>query len=130
MAGRGPAPKPDAVRRRAGKPATVIESGTSTPAPPLPPGDWSRETRDWYSTWCRSPQAQRFTPTDWQRLTMLAHVVDQFYAEPSVKLLAEVRINESLLGATEADRARLRWEIKPDATPTTSRTPVIRLQVT
>ncbi|MGH3762943.1 hypothetical protein [Actinophytocola sp.] len=64
-----------------------------------------------------SPQAQAFTVTDWQRLHMLAPLVDQYFAEPRKELLAEIRLNEGLLGATHVDRLRARITITPPANP-------------
>jgi hypothetical protein len=43
---------------------------------------------------------------------LLAPLVDQYLAAPKQSLLAEIRLNESLLGATEADRLRLRWDVE------------------
>jgi hypothetical protein len=77
-------------------------------------GSFSEETRRWYATWAGSPQASMFTGTDWQRLAMLAPLVDAYFAEPTKELLGEIRLNEALLGATPVDRLRLRWKL-PDA---------------
>lgn len=63
---------------------------------------------------------------------MLAPLVEAYWAEPNVRVLGEIRLNESLLGATEADRARLRWDLKQDSKPANgvqSSAPVVRLQV-
>lgn len=73
---------------------------------------YTPRTLDWYETWRRAPQASAFTVTDWQRLHMLAPIVDAFWLEPSAKLLAEIRLNESLLGATHVDRMRGRIKVE------------------
>lgn len=111
--GLGPAPNPN--RRRVNKdtfggPQTVRADGR-TRGPALK-GTWSAATRSWYNTWRKSPQASLFTATDWQRLTMLAPLVERFFAEPDVKLMTEIRQNETLLGATHLDRLRTRISIE------------------
>lgn len=117
MAGFGPPPNPRRRRRNADTYAaeTVTVSGAAASmAPKLPNASkYSRATRRWYETWCSSPQAQAFTPTDWQRLHMLAPLVEQYFAEPRKDLLAEIRLNEGLLGATHVDRLRARITIAP-----------------
>nr|BFD90702.1 hypothetical protein KitaXyl93_20620 [Kitasatospora sp. Xyl93] len=114
MAGVGPTPSPNR-RRRNGDPVegTVLPAGGFTgPAPDLPGGhDYDSRTLSWYDTWKRSPQAATFLPTDWQRLHMLAQLVEAFWEEPKKELLAEIRLNEAALGGTAADRMRLRWSL-------------------
>jgi len=75
----------------------------------------SKATRAWYRTWARSPQALRFAATDWQRLHMLAGLVERYFADPSKELMSEIRLNEAKLGATPEDRMRLRWRIVDQA---------------
>jgi len=127
MAGRGPAPKDPAQRVRRNKEVRhQLDVEVEVVAPALPnAGSFSPSMVSWYETWCGSPQAQRFTGTDWQRLHLLAPLVEAYFQEPKASVLAEIRLNESLLGATEADRQRLRWDlpkpeqvdsVKPDAT--------------
>lgn len=65
----------------------------------------------WYETWRTSPQADAFLPTDWQRLHMLAVLVEEYWAEPKKELLSEIRLNEAALGGTAADRIRMRWVV-------------------
>jgi len=123
MAGRGPAPKESSRRqRRNATPGTTeLDSGARVKRPPaLPPRagrgrKWSASTRRWYEVWRRSPQATLFTATDWQRLHMLAALVEEFYLAPTKELLGEIRLNEAKLGATPEDRQRLRWEIIDDS---------------
>lgn len=80
--------------------------------PPLPNAEnLLSATVTWYGTWATSAQASRFTATDWQRLHMLAPLVEQYFLEPSAKLFSEIRLNEAKLGGTPEDRARLRWKI-------------------
>jgi hypothetical protein len=119
MAGIGPVPKDPAQRRRRnGDPvgATVLPaSGPEQSTPPLPGGhDYDSRTLAWYETWRTSPQASTFLATDWQRLRMLAQLVEAYWQEPKKELLSEIRLNEASLGATPADRARLRWIVSQD----------------
>lgn len=113
MAGMGPAPSPNRRRANADTFAadkTTVQADGRTRGPALGRG-YRTETRAWYATWRKSAQARAFTPTDWQRLMMLAPLVDSYWREPDVKLLTEIRQNESLLGATPLDRLRARISV-------------------
>jgi hypothetical protein len=72
-------------------------------------------TRNWYETWARSPMAALFTAVDWQRLAMLAPLVDEHHREPSIRVMTELRLQESQLGATVLDRQRMRVRVGPPA---------------
>lgn len=113
MAGYGPPPSENKRRRNAdryeGLQVTVSADGKPV-APPLPLG-YSPDVRRWYATWCLAPQAQAFTVTDWQRLHMLAPLVQRYFETPDRALLSEIRLNESLLGATHVDRLRARIKL-------------------
>jgi hypothetical protein len=116
MAGNGPPPSENKRRRNAdayeGHEVTV-QSDAEVRGPELPHAAlYGPQTLAWYETWRRAPQAAAFIGTDWQRLIMLAPLVDAYYLEPSTKLLAEIRLNEGLLGATHADRLRARIKIE------------------
>lgn len=122
MAGIGPVPKdPSQRRRRNADPvagAVLPAAGPDGPTPVLPGGhDYDSRTLAWYETWRSSPQAALFLATDWQRLHMLAQLVEQYWAEPKKELLSEIRLNEAALGGTAADRARLRWSVADDEAP-------------
>jgi hypothetical protein len=57
-------------------------------------------------------------------LLTVEELADAYFANPSKDLLAEIRQNESKLGATPEDLMRLRWKIEEPpvrATPTKSR---------
>lgn len=84
--------------------------------PELPDAEFfAPQVLRWYDTWCKSPMRHVFSNTDWERLHLLAHVVQSFYNKPSASLMAEIRQNESLLGATHHDRVRMRINvIRPD----------------
>ncbi|MCG6499451.1 hypothetical protein [Kitasatospora sp. A2-31] len=129
MAGTGPVPKPaDQRRRRNADPtagAVLPADGPAGPTPVLPGGhDYDSRTLEWYETWRSSPQASLFLATDWQRLHMLAQLVELYWTEPKKELLSEIRLNEAALGATAADRARLRWTVaEPDEPAARKRSP-------
>lgn len=115
MAGRGPAPKPEARRRNAPAVAGMTVETDGTPiGPELPDGDWHPLAQDWYDTWRRSAQARAFLDTDWQRLRMALVLVDAYYTSPATSILSEIRLNEAALGATLVDRQRLRMTVTQD----------------
>jgi hypothetical protein len=119
MAGYGPPPAERKRHRNAdryeGHEVEVDASATVT-APPLP-GRHPKAVQDWYAVWCSSPQAQAFTVTDWQRLHMLAPLVGRYYKTPDKSLMSEIRLNESLLGATHVDRLRARIKVADETPP-------------
>lgn len=121
MAGYGPPPAENRRRRNAdrydGLQVEVPADG-SAEAPPLP-GRWPAAVTRWYAVWASSPQAQTFVATDWQRLHMLAPLVSRYFKAPDKSLMAEIRLNESLLGATHVDRlrARIKFEAEEPTTP-------------
>ena len=124
MPGVGPPPKRPSERRKprpkGSEPPRRTLKASPSAAPPLPDAvHLSERTRAWYRTWSTSPQAARFLATDWQRLGMLAALVERYFEAPTPALMAEVRISEASLGATEADRLRLRWDVADESAPTT-----------
>lgn len=86
---------------------------------------WAQKTQEWYEGWRISAQAQRFTPTDWEELFLATLLYDQiiFTAKGRTLAMAELRQRVAKLGATEDDRARLRYTIVDDASqiPTNAR---------
>jgi hypothetical protein len=118
----GPVPKDPAQRLRRNRETRVAlpaAGNESWPPLPLPPsGDpWPDVVQAWYATWARSPQATQFTDTDWQRLHMLAPQVLDYWTTFDRAALAEIRMNETMLGATVADRKRLAWDVAADDAP-------------
>jgi len=117
----GPLPKAERqrardTRRREGEFVTVTADGR-TRGPALK-GDYRPETHAWYQTWRKSPQAHLFEATDWNRLILMAPLVDAYFARPNAAGLSEIRLNEERLGALYGDRLRARMHIaddKPDA---------------
>ncbi len=123
MAGSGPAPKP--ARRRRNEDTysdvskTVVDDGEIV-GPALGAGDWSPDTRSWWEIWRRSPQAKTFIETDWVRLRDIASLREAFYRKPTALLFAEIRQNESLLGATYVDRLKGRIKVTKQAEASSS----------
>ncbi|GII83283.1 hypothetical protein Ssi03_12730 [Sphaerisporangium siamense] len=114
MAGRGPAPKENAVRRNVVD-LSHLEGDEDVPdrlKKLFKRDGYSVATQRWWDTWVESDQAESFKTTDWQRLQMLAPLVEAYYRRPGHNALAEIRQNESLLGATVTDRMRLRMNRK------------------
>lgn len=127
MAGLGPPPKEGGklgrYQSQLDKPEHEL-AADSCEAPRLPGyREYSYRVKRWWDTWVASPQAQTFVATDWQRLLMLAPMVGAYYAlmegdvravRSALLILAEIRQNESLLGATHLDRLRGRIKIDRD----------------
>lgn len=111
MAGQGVAPKPADRRVRRNKdtkPTTTLRF-TKANAPALPDDiDWHDRTRDWWSMWADSPQADTFTATDWSFLLDTALMHHAMWSKGQWTLAAEVRLRVAKFGATPEDRARLR----------------------
>lgn len=114
MAGRGPAPKDPATRRRRNvdpTPTTTVSAGDVLRGPELPPAySWHPQTRAWWDTWRHSPQAQNMTATDWDFMLDTA-VLHTGMWMGEAKLAAEVRLRVAKFGATPEDRARLRMQV-------------------
>lgn len=88
------------------------------PLPTAPNGQpWPEVVQSWYSVWASSPQASQFLATDWQRLHMIAPLILEYYGSFDRAVFIEIRLNESLLGATVVDRQRLRMDL-PAQQPT------------
>jgi hypothetical protein len=120
MAGNGPAPSESRRRRNADTYADVRTRlvvdeelrGPELRGGPDARSKWRTRTREWWDTWRRSPQACVFLDTDWERLRMIAVLVDQYWARPHHLIMAEIRLNESLLGATHVDRLKARMKVE------------------
>jgi hypothetical protein len=110
----GPPPKENRRRRNADTyadvRATVVDDGELVG--PALEGDWTPMVRAWWDTWRRSPQAKTFLATDWMRLRMIAPLLEKYLAAPHHLVLAEIRQNESLLGATHTDRLKARIKVE------------------
>lgn len=115
MAGRGPAPNPDARRRNLRPELGELGAPYSGPTPKMPyrrhPETgrrmaWSAATKEWWDVWCTSAEANRFTGPTWQRLRMLVPLAERAFAG-DLEAIKEIRLQESLLGAMPADKLRL-----------------------
>lgn len=114
MPGRGPAPKDPSQRIRRNKdtlPTVIVVPDDEIRGPDLPEGfDWPAQTRQWWLTWRRSPQAQMFTDTDWSFLLDTATLHAEFWLGDR-SVAAELRLRVAKFGATPEDRARLKLAV-------------------
>lgn len=117
MAGRGPAPKPESLRQRRNKKvgSAMLEAsnmGENVPELPNPDGRvWHPLTlKDW-NQWWTSEVASRYLPIDVSGLGQLAVMTDEFYKQPDVSKMQEIRMQRKDFGLTPLDRSRLQWEV-------------------
>jgi hypothetical protein len=128
MAGHGPAPKPNRRRRNIDTYADVqtrltadgpsrMRGPTLSKATCGVSDEWEHPVHAlveaWWATWRRSPLTEAWLDTDWQRLAMLAPLVASYHERPHHLTMAEIRQNESLLGATHVDRLKARIKVEP-----------------
>jgi hypothetical protein len=112
-----PIPKEPSQRVRRNKEHRLSLARDGLVRGPEPDDRWCEATVGWWETWRRSIQAQVFEDTDWQRLRMVAGLVERLHtdgrlsANAQTQLVAEVRQNEQKLGATLEDRIKLRLDI-------------------
>ena len=55
--------------------------------------------------------ASQWLGPDADALGRLALLWDQFYQNPDVKVMAEIRLQEQRFGLSPLDRSRLQWEV-------------------
>lgn len=123
MAGKGPRPKGNAVRRNSDPVGLRVYTAERVEQPDLPEFDvsikiddvmvsqefvWPDATRRWWQTWGDEPMAEDFTATDWDFLLDTALLHARVWGEGDLKLLPELRLRVAKMGATGEDRARLR----------------------
>jgi hypothetical protein len=130
MAGRGPAPGANPNRKNPWERRHRVQDaefedlpseGYQGAYPKLPASyldvdesvRFLKRTREWYETWARSPMACRFTAVDWMRLQDIAPLKDRYYRKQTPSLAGELRLQESLFGATVLDRQRMHWRVLP-----------------
>jgi len=134
MPGRGPAPKAQRVRpndqaRRDAETTVRVDDGVVR-GPALPTrmpavaigenedvefvSEWPEQTRSWWETWRRSPQAQGWGATDWDFLLDSALLHARLWLGDA-KVAAELRLRVAKFGATPEDRMRLREVIAVSA---------------
>lgn len=120
MAGMGPAPKPDAQRRRRNSPTfdwTVLPSeGRSDPPPPLPLWkSWSEATTVAWAEWWATPQATAWDQSGrslWRWLLLFERMVTE--PDAPVTVHAQLQGIEDRHGFTPAAMLKLRWRIVED----------------
>ena len=111
-----PGPPPSEHKRRrnadayAGLHTTVVDDGELT-GPGLEGASWSAAARAYWDIWRTSPQAKAFLATDWACLRMTLLLVEDYLRNPTAQKLAVIASNEARLGATVADRLRLRMRV-------------------
>ncbi|MFJ9694956.1 hypothetical protein [Kitasatospora sp. NPDC101183] len=138
MAGRGPAPKDPATRRRrntGAAPLLTLEPDEELRGPELPVGvlgeddgqpiDWHPMTKLWWESWRTSAQAQTFTATDWRFLVDTALMHHTMWAKGRWEFASEVRLRAAKFGATPEDRMRLKIQVETpeSARPAATATP-------
>ncbi len=124
MAGHGPPPDPNAVRRnKPSVPTTTIRShgrvyGFDLPEDALGEGEaWHPVVVRWWEAWRRSPQAVTMsTDADWFELLACARLYNDFWSRQRGRTMvaAELRQRVSKFGATHEDRLRLRLTVELD----------------
>jgi hypothetical protein len=122
MAGKGPAPKGNSVRRNASVVALRVIEVEPVEQPELPSFDvtitvdgkvftrefeWPERTREWWRMWGSSPLSSEFTETDWSELLDTALLHARFWSGQT-GVANELRLRVAKFGATPEDRARLR----------------------
>ena len=117
MAGPGRVPKPrHMLARPSARKSKVVEyAGPVIERPELRhsnDGHWHALTLAWWDAVWASPVAAEFTPTDTDGLGRLAVLIDRFWANPSVPLAAEIRLQEARYGLDPIARRRLQWEVR------------------
>lgn len=126
MAGRGPAPKDPATRRRRNVqpiPTTVVAADGQLRGPDLPDEhDWPVRTKAWWHTWRTSPQSQTMTDTDWDFLLDTALLHAELWSGNGA-VASELRLRVAKFGATPEDRARLRIQVSDDKPASATKQP-------
>lgn len=120
MAGMGPAPKPDAQRRRRNSATfewTLLPSeGRAGDPPPLPSwGSWSAATVEAWGEWWSTPQATAWDQSGrslWRWLMLFEKMLTD--AEAPVSLHTQLQAIEDRHGFTPAAMLKLRWRIVAD----------------
>lgn len=122
MAGKGPAPKGNAVRRNATVTPLKVLHAQAAEQPELPSFnvkinvkgevfvrefEWPDQTREWWAMWKESPLSADFIDSDWSFLldTALLHAA---LWNGDMSVMNELRLRVAKFGATPEDRARLR----------------------
>lgn len=90
-----------------------IGDGVIRRVPSLPKHrNWHKMTRLWWRHVWRSPMAAEYIEADIHGLYRLVELIDRYWEDPTPKLNAEIRLEQTNYGLTPLDRLRLRWEIR------------------
>ena len=131
MAGRGPAPKPAALRQRRNKHSTAASLPSAADAadfeiPALPDREpdadeevaapWHPKVRDWWNAVWQSPMAAEFLASDMKGgLVLIAGLYQDFHTATSrtarKEAATEIRLQEARYGLDPISRRRLQWEV-------------------
>lgn len=125
MAGRGPAPKQNAVRRnKESTERTRLVASTRARGPELPKGvlpfdprtkkreTWNGRTKAWWAHLRRSPQANLIqSDVEWDYLLDTALMHHSMWQRGRWEFANEIRMRLAKFGITPEDRLRLRVEI-------------------
>lgn len=127
MAGRGPAPKPSALRQRRNRTTTSATlpseaESARNEVPDLPPrdceddDDWHPKVVEWWKAVWRSPMAVEFLDADMRGgLIVLAGLYQDFHTATSrtgrKDAATEIRLQEARYGLDPISRRRLQWEV-------------------
>lgn len=131
MAGRGPVPKPNAVRRNKQPERTQLVASTHPRGPELPKGvlpvdrrsgereTWNAQTKKWWGHLRRSPQANLIqSDVEWDYLLDTALMHHTMWEKGRWEFANEIRMRLAKFGITPEDRLRLRVEIaEPSGAP-------------
>lgn len=126
MAGRGPAPKPSALRQRRNKATTKASlpsaaAAANNPVPELPPRQdgaaWHPRVVEWWESVWRSPMASEYLDADMRGgLYLLADLYQIRWTAASpaalIEAAKEIRLQSVAFGLTPIDRRRLQWEVE------------------
>ena len=125
MAGKGPPPKPAALRQRRNKTSTAAtlepeDATAEREVPELPARadetDWHPMVVEWWEAVWRSPMAPEFLEADMKGgLYLLADLHQLRWTARSATALIEaskeIRLQEVRFGLSPIDRRRLQWEV-------------------
>ncbi len=118
MAGPGRTPKPKHMLARPSSRRSKGPEYTGPAIEEMPPlrhpngEDWHAQTVVWWTAIWSGPSASEYLPSDVDGLMRLAMLIDEFWHEPSVKLSAEIRLQEARFGLDPIARRRLQVEVR------------------
>lgn len=87
------------------------------------PRTYLPETREWYETWARSPQATKLASTDRIRLRHVIAPLFDAVIRGDLAKASELRLQETSIGGTVLDRQRLGWKVPEGPAPDAAEPP-------